>query len=300
MITVTAPTSNIGRQVVDRLLAIDVPLRVIARDPGRLATAVRERVQIIEGSHGDPDVLAAALDGTDAVFWLVPADPRADSVRAAYVEFSQPFVDRLRTSDIARVVGISALGRGVDRNAGFVTATHEVDDLIAGTGVAYRALTLPSFMDNLLRQAQPISAQGVFFTPIDPDRAMPACATRDIADVAATLLVDQSWSGVADRPVLGPEDLSFNDMAAIMSEVLGRPVRCQQIDGAAYTATLMKNGMSEAMAQGMLDMAMAKNAGLDNAEARTPEATTPTTFGQWCRDVLAPALASHSDRSHLR
>lgn len=299
MITVTAPTSNIGRQVVDRLLAIDVPLRVIARDPGSLTTAVRERVQVIAGSHGDPDVVAAALDGTDAVFWLVPPDPHAASVRTAYVGFSQPFVEQLRTSKVARVVGVSALGRGVDRNAGFVTATHEVDDLIAGTGVAYRALTMPSFMHNMLRQAQPIS-QGVFFTPIDPDRAMPTCATHDIADVAATLLVDQSWSGVADRPVLGPEDLSFNDMAVIMSEILGRPVRCQQVDGASYKATLMKNGMSEAMAQGMLDMAMAKNGGLDNAEARTPESTTPTTFGQWCRDVLAPALASHSDESYLR
>jgi uncharacterized protein YbjT (DUF2867 family) len=291
MITVTAPTSSIGRQVVDRLLDLDVPLRVVARDPNRLTGAVRARVQVIEGSHGDPDVVAVAFDGADAVFWLVPPNPRADSVRAAYVDFTLPAIKALHGGNVDRVVGISALGRGVARNAGFVTASLEVDDLITCTGVKYRALTMPSFMDNLLRQAEPIKSRGVFFSPIAGDRKMPSCATGDIAAAAAALLLDDSWSGGGSVPVLGPEDLSFNDMAAIMSEVLGQAVRFQQIDGAAYKANLVAHGMSDAMAQGMLDMALAKNDGLDNAEPRTPEASTPTTFAQWCQDVLKPALA---------
>lgn len=37
-----------------------------------------------------------------------------------------------------------------------------MDDLIAGTGVAFRALALPSFMDNLLRQVRVIKEQGMF------------------------------------------------------------------------------------------------------------------------------------------
>ena len=90
--------------------------------------------------------------------------------------------------------------------------------------------------------------------------------------------------------MLGPEDLSFNDMAQIMSEVLRKPVRFQQIAGEAYKANLMKHGMSDAMAQGMLDMAMAKNEGLDNAEPRTPQSTTPTSFRQWCEEVLKSAV----------
>jgi len=48
--------------------------------------------------------------------------------------------------------------------------------------------------------------------------------------------------------------------------------------------------MSEAMAQGMLDMMVAKNEGLDNAQPRTPESTTPTSFRQWCEEVLKPAV----------
>jgi uncharacterized protein YbjT (DUF2867 family) len=192
------------------------------------------------------------------------------------------------------VVGISALGRGtpVAANAGLVTASLAMDDLIASTGVGYRALTMPSFMDNLLRQVESIKHQGMFLLPISGDRKLPSCATRDIATAAATLLLDHSWSGQASVAVLGPEDLSYNDMAQIMSEVLGKPVRFQQIPGEAFKARLMQRGMSEAMAQGTLDMWVARNQGLDNAEPRTPQSTTPTSFRQWCEEVLKPRVLS--------
>jgi uncharacterized protein YbjT (DUF2867 family) len=90
--------------------------------------------------------------------------------------------------------------------------------------------------------------------------------------------------------VLGPDDLSFKDMAQIMSEVLGRPVRFQQIPGEAFKASLVELGTSEAMAQATLDLMVAKDEGLDNAEPHTPQSTTPTSFRQWCEDVLRPAV----------
>ena len=165
-----------------------------------------------------------------------------------------------------------------------------MDDLIASTGVSYRALTMPSFMDNILRQVEAIKSQGMFFSPISGDRKLPTCATRDIAAVAAGLLLDHSWSGQDSVPVLGPEDLSNNDMAQIMSEVLGKPVGFQQIPGEAFKARLTGFGMSDAMAQGMLDMMLAKDNGLDNAVPRTPQSSTPTTFRHWCKEVLKPAV----------
>jgi len=165
-----------------------------------------------------------------------------------------------------------------------------MDDLIASTGVSYRALTMPSFMDNLLRQVESIKKEGLFSLPISGGLKQPSCATRDIAAVAARLLLDHSWSGVESRPVLGPEDLSYNDMARIMSEVLGTAVRFQQITGEAFKARLLARGMSEAMVQGYLDMWVAYDQGLDTAEPRTPESTTPTSFRQWCEDVLRPAV----------
>jgi uncharacterized protein YbjT (DUF2867 family) len=292
MIVVTAPTGLIGHQVLNNLLASSEPIRVIARDPSRLPAHTRERVEVVQGSHGDLDVVTRAFAGADSVFWLVPPDPQAESVESAYVDFARPACEAFKNQGVKRVVGVSALGRGtaVASNAGLVSASLAMDDLIASTGVNFRALTMPSFMDNLLRQVGPIKSQGMFFDTVSGDRKLPTCATRDIAAVAARLLLDHSWSGQGSVPVLGPEDLSCNDMAQIMSEVLQRPVRFQQIPGEAFKARLTGFGMSEAMAQGMLDMMVAKNEGLDNAQPRIPESTTPTSFRQWCEEVLKPAV----------
>lgn len=292
MIVITAPTGNIGSQVLTHVLQGDARVRVIVRDPSRLPVDVRSRVEVFEGSHSDAAVVNKAFNGADTVFWLCPPDPRAPSVEAAYLDFTRPACEAIRALGVKRVVGISALGRGlpIAKKAGYVTASLAMDDMIASTGVSFRPLTMPSFMDNLLRQTNAIKTQGVFFSPIRGDRKLPTCATRDIAAVAAKLLLDPSWTGRQSVPVLGPEDLSLNDMARIMSEVLGKPVRFQQITAEAFKAQLLKNGTSDAMAQAVLDMYLAKDNGLDNAEPRTPQATTPTTFRQWCTEELKPAV----------
>jgi hypothetical protein len=79
-------------------------------------------------------------------------------------------------------------------------------------------------------------------------------------------------------------------MAEIISGVLGKQVRFRQITFGAYKDRFVGFGMSDAMAQGMTDIAWAKNEGLDNAVQRTPGNSTPTSFRQWCQEVLKPAV----------
>jgi uncharacterized protein YbjT (DUF2867 family) len=292
MIVITAPTSNTGRQVVANVLARGEPVRVIVRDPSRLSPQVREQVEIVEGSHSDAEIVGKAFAGADIVFWLVAADPQAESVEAAFLDFSRPACDAFVRQGVERVVGISALGRGTAAagRAGLVTGSLKMDDMIASTGVNYRALSLPSFMDNILRQSELIRTRGVFSSPIDADLKLPTCASCDIAAAASGLLVDRSWLGTGALPVLGPEDLSSNDMAEIMSDVLGKPVRFEQVSLEAYKARFIGYGATEAYAQAMVDMAAAKNDGLDSGAVRTPQSTSPTSFRKWCEANLRPAM----------
>ena len=294
MIVITTPTGQIGRQVLGNLLGSGEELRVIARDPSDLPGGVRDGLDVVVGSHGDASVVDKAFAGADAVFWLVPPDPRATSVEAAYVGFTRPAAEAFKRHGVGRVVAVTALGRGTPwaGRGGYVTGSLAMDDLIADSGVALRALCNPSFMDNTIRQVPSIRDQGMFFSPIAGGRNLPTVATRDIAAAASRLLLDASWSGFGEVPLLGPEDLSFNDMARIISEVLGKEVRFQQTTFEAYKERFVSFGMSDPMAQGMTDMAWAKNEGLDNGVQRTPENSTPTSFRQWCEEVLKPAVAS--------
>ncbi len=290
MIVVTTPTGKIGHHVVQHLLDAGEKVRVVARDPGKLPRAVRDQVDIIEGSHGEAAVVNRAFDGAEAVFWLVAPDP-ADMVVHSYVEFSKPASEAIRRHGVKRVVAVSALGRGTEwqDKAGLVTGALRMVDLLNESGAAVRGLALPAFMDNALQQVDAIKA-GQMFGPLDPDKRVPHTATRDSGAVAAQLLRDLTWTGQADVPVLGPEDLSYAELADILSEVLGREVRYQQVSFEAFKARLLGQGVSEAFAQGYVDMMRAKNEGMDNVIARASGMIGPTDFRRWTEEEFRPMV----------
>ncbi|OWA22264.1 NmrA family transcriptional regulator [Streptomyces sp. CS159] len=296
MIVITTPTGGIGRQVLDRVLdALDTrddgaTLRVIAREPGRLTARARERAEVFQGSHADPDVLAAACEGACQVFWLVPPAPGADSVEGHFRDFTLPLCDVIARQGLPRVVAVSSLGRGVAKDAGPISASLAMDDRIAATGVHYRALCPPFLMENLLGQTAALRDTGEFRMAYAADRVLRTCATADIAATAARLLLDDSWTGRADVPLVGPDDLTPEGMAGVLSDVLGRPVRVRETTPEAYKASALRFGASESGAQGLADMASAMDAQgfYGAAEPSTPD-TAPTSFRRWCEEVLRPA-----------
>ena len=290
MIVITTPTGQIGKQILDEIIDSGKPIRVIARDPSRLDPKIRDRVEVVQGSHDHISVVTKAFEGADCVFWLVPPNPHTDSPIDHYLNFTRPACEAIKSQGVKRVVTVTSLGHEFGQNAGLLTAAFAMDDLIASTGVSYRALRMPFFLENLLNQVESIKGQGAFFMANSSDRQLATVATTDIAETAAKLLLDDSWSGQDSVPVVGSDELSPNDMAQIMSEVLERPVHFQQVSGEAYKATMMQHGMSEAWAQGMIDMAAAQNQGIYDADPLRLRPTTPTSFRQWCEDILKPAV----------
>ncbi len=290
MIVVTTPTGNIGRHVVQHLLDAGEALRVIVRDPAKLPETVRGRVEIVEGSHGDAAVVDRAFQGADAVFWLCPPTP-SETPAAATVDFARPGAEAIRRHGVGHIVAATTLGRNTrwQEKAGNATGSIHMIDLLCTTGAAVRGLALPAFMNNALQQVAAIR-QGQMFGPIDPDKKLPHTATRDTGAAAAQLLKDRSWTGQKDVPVLGPEELSYNDLAAIISEVIGREVRYQQVPFDAFKAQLMGRGLTDAFAHGYVDMLRAKNEGMDNVAPRSTAIIGPTSFHQWAEEKLRPVV----------
>lgn len=291
MILVTGPTGGIGRPLLDHLLAAGgEPVRVVARTPDDLPTDVRDRVEVVEGSHGDPDVVEQALSGVRSVFWLVASDPTSLSPFHSYVGFSLPFAAALPGSDVERVVTVSALGRQVQGYAGYASASQAMDDLVRATGVHLRALVAPSLMDNLLRSVPSLREEGVVRGSAPEGRRVPMVARRDIAAVAARLLLDSTWTGQQELPVLGPADLSAADVDGVLTEVLGRPVRHEAADPRLAEAGMTNHGFTPRMARGLTAMTEAKARGLDDVTSPTRSTDTPTTLRQFAQEVLKPAL----------
>ncbi len=289
MIVLTTPTGNVGSQLLAELLnAGTESLRVIVRDPSRLDDTVRQRVQVIAGSHSDPAVLDQALDGAQGLFWLIPPSTRASSAEEHYLSFTRPAVEAIRRHQLGHVVGISSAGRNWPHPAGLLSAAHAMDAELERSGAAYRSLGMPFYMENLIRPLPQMLSEGVLSLPLSADRPLPTIATRDIAATAAGLLLDRPWEGTEQIPVFGPDHLTLSEMAAIISEVLGSPVTFEQADLEQLTASTIQRGTSEDMARDFAGMYQAQQDGIYD-EDWSHASPTSTTFRTWCETVLAPA-----------
>ena len=298
MIVVTTPTGLIGRQVLDLLLDAAAearratrPVRVVTRDPSRLDPWALERVETVTGSHGDAAVLDVAFTEADCVFLVVPPNPRnGGQARDYYLGFARPAAEAIAKYGVKRLVAVTSLGHGYRGEAGQLGAAMAMDEVIEGSGVAYRALAAAFFMENLLGQAARIREHGVFSLANDADRPLATVATRDVAAVAAQLLLDSTWNGQKSIPVVGPEDHTPREMARIVSEVLERPVRFEPATPEQYQAMLTGSGLDGAWARGLVDTVRAQNDGIYDAEPHTESfLERPTSFREWCELQLKPA-----------
>lgn len=295
MIVITTPTGQIGSQVLTRLLPGDRDLRVVVRDPSRLDAAVRERVEVVTGSHDDPEVTRTALAGADAVLWIVPPNFQTQDVVAYYDRFTQAALPALSEHRVPRLVGVSTLGYGWpgwrDR-AGNLTAGLVADEALEGTSTATRTLAMGYFNENLLVQV-PALAQGVLSLPNALDRVLRTTAVSDIAAKAVELLLEGSWTGHQRVPVVGPDQLTPLAMAEVITETLGHPVTCQPV--ADFAAMLVGFGATPQAADSMLAMVAAQDGGIYEAElGENHPGTAPTSFRQWCEEVLSPAATAAS------
>ena len=291
MIVVTTPTGNIGRHVVRHLLDAGEALRLVVRDPSKLSQDVCGQVEVVKGSHGDAAIVDQAFRGADAVFWLCPPTPAATPA-AATVDFARPAAEAMRRHGVPHVVAVTTLGRDTpwQERAGNATGSIHMVNLLRTTGAAVRGIALPAFMDNALRMVGAIR-EGRMPGPIAPDKKLPHTAARDSGAAAAQLLIDRSWSGQEDVPVLGPEELSYADLAAIVSDVTGREVGYEHQTYEAYKEAAMARGLTDAFAQGYVDMLRAKEEGMDNVASRATAIIGATSFRQWVEEELQPALA---------
>ena len=281
MIALTTPTGNIGSKVLAALLQTDAPgIRVLARHPDKLPTNVRNRIEIVEGSMDDPVALDRLMDQADALFWCQPDTPKAVNYVGAYEELARLGAEAIRTGGVARVVAISAAGEPGAIPAGPITALHRMESILAETGAAMRFLRCGSFFENLLWQWDQILEHGSFTYPAPGDVPGPQVATTDIARVATDWLESAEWSGRECIPLIGPEDLTYDEMAAALAEALGRTVRYEPARAEDYRKVMISLGHNASATEALIDMFryLAENYAAPANVART---LTPTTLADW-------------------
>ncbi len=293
-IVINTPTSNIGRALAARLLDAGERITVLSRDKKKVDELLRRGARVVEGSFEEPALLAEALEGAEALFWLTPPPARSDYYAWA-IKCAKQAAAAAKKAGVRRAVVISSAGAHTGPGTGAVGPAREMENDFEAALPAVVSLRPGIFMENFLLSTDMIAKAGQIFTPLPAGKRWPLVATADIATKAACWLLDRGWSGHHRVGVHGPKDLSTDEAAAIISSALGEPVKCVEttIDQARGALTGM--GMPDFIVEIIIEMYVAFREGrLDQAEPRTPDTTTPTTLAEFARTTLVPAIHNAS------
>lgn len=181
---------------------------------------------------------------------------------------------------------------GRNCRTGPVVGLHNLEEKLNQiSGVNILFLRAAYFMENTLPQANAIRQMGSVAGPLRGDLKIPMVATRDIGTTAADVLLHPTMRGKQTHELLGHRDVSYNDVTAILGKAIGKPdLKYVQLQGDQFRGALVQMGMSEPVANLLLEMTQALNAGkMHPLESRTPQNTTPTNYETFAVEVFAPA-----------
>ncbi|MFD4561061.1 SDR family oxidoreductase [Streptomyces sp. NPDC058469] len=234
MILVTGATGTIGSEVVRQLAARGEKVRALTRDPAK--AHVPTGVETALGHHADPASVETAMTGVEVAFLVGVFGPDDSAHDRALVEAA-------RAAGVRRIVKLSGIGAG-DPAVGPVGTWHVPgEQAVRDSGLEWTILRPSAFASNTLGWAASVRA-GSPIPNTSGDGGQGVVDPRDVSEVAAAALLDPGHSG-RTYTLTGPEVLSVPAQAAVLAEILGRPVAVRGLSSAEAREYLLGLGFSD-------------------------------------------------------
>lgn len=240
-IVITGATGQLGRQVVEQLLARGVdPSTIVAggRNEEALGMLDARGVRTARIDYSDPSTLDDAFAGAERVLLISSSEVGKRSVQHKAV------IDAARKVDAALVytsvpkASTSALVLAPEHKA--------TEGLLEGSGLTYTVLRNNWYTENYddtIRQAE---STGTILTSAGSGRVASA-TRRDYAEAAAVVLLSDDYAGEI-LELGGDEPWDVDELAATVAAVAGNNVTVNQVSTDEHVAALKGFGLDEAMA----------------------------------------------------
>ncbi len=251
MFLVLGITGKVGGATARQLLEAGHKVRALVRDPAKAGEWSQRGVEVRRGEFTDAAALTEALQGVEGAFLMVPPifgqGPDFAATRAMIASFREA----LRAAPPPRLVVLSSLGSEKTHGLGLITSTHLLEEGLGDLAFPLAFIRAGGFMENAIGSLGPAAATGWFDTFRTTDRPHPAIATADIGKQAAALLTGD-WTG---RRIIELGSLySADDLAAAMTQVLGRPVKARTIPRDGWEAVIAMFGLPPDAIAGYVEM----------------------------------------------
>ena len=244
-IVIMGASGHLGRLtaelVLDRVPASGVILTT--RHPEELSGFAERGAEVRTADFDQPKTLAGAFAGGERLLLISTQDlgRRVAQHRAA--------IAAAKEVGVRQVIYTSYLNP-VEENPAVVTPSHrDTEEALRESGLAWTALRNAFYAEYQV----PAGAQAIATGRLvhnSGDGKTPYVSRKDCATVAAAVLTTYGHEGEA-YDLTGPEALDQDDVAALLSELSGRPVEAVAVDDGELIRGLTAAGMPEPAARGI-------------------------------------------------
>jgi uncharacterized protein YbjT (DUF2867 family) len=236
MILVTT-AGKVGSEAVRLLRQQDVPVRVLVRDPAKAKALADAGAQIAAGDLAVPASIDEAMAGVTTVILVSPAVPAQElnvvgsAARAGATHIVKATSKASDDSPIARR-----------------RWQAEIEAGLAASALPHTLLRSNAYMQNVLALAPAIAATSSFGSSAGRGRTGMVDA-RDVAAVAAAVAAHPAPHVGQTYWLTGPELISNYDVAAVLSNLLGRTITYRQLSFDEDKDAMIRAGVPEQVAQ---------------------------------------------------
>ena len=238
---VAGVSGNTGSVVAQTLLTRRENVRVVVRAASEAAPWTARGAEVAIADLEDAHSLARAFSGASGAYLLIPPSFTAPSLRAPQTHVARSLAAAAAESRIAHVVFLSGFAAHHDSGSGPLAGLHDAERLLGAVpGLRLSSIRAGYFYENVLPVLNMVKDAGVLPSFFAADLPVPMVATRDIGLLAAELLLDATSRGVVE---LGA-GLRYAEIARVLGEVLGKPVRVEEIGLDAIAPTIASFGFN--------------------------------------------------------
>jgi len=246
MYAITGITGKVGGTMAKALLDAGKAVRAVIRNPDKAAEWAERGCDIAIADMDDEAALAKAFTGAEAVFILAPPnfDPLPGFLEA-HAE-AEKIRSALAAAKPARVVCLSTIGAQASQ-INLLSQRTILESALSALEMPVTFLRPAWFLDNLSWDAASAKHEGLihsFLQPLDQTFAM--VSTVDVGRTAARL-IQQEWTGKRVVELEGPTRISPNEIAAVFSEILGKPVHAEAVPRESWGQLFLSQGMRDPM-----------------------------------------------------
>ncbi len=222
---VTGASGNFGRATVEGLLK-RLPaeaLILVTRDPRKLDDFAARGCEVREGDYDLPDTLATAFSGGTRMLLM----------SASKVGFRIPQHQRAIAAAVAAGVGhiVYTSYVGIEGpNPSLAVSDHRgTEKLLQESGVAWTILRNSQYIEAVIEAQAPHALRAGRWIASAADGKMAQVSRDDCVASAVAVLAGEGHENKTYN-ITGPELLSFREIAAIISEIAGRPIDYVVVD----------------------------------------------------------------------